>query len=295
MRMLNDSKQRSFLLLTIPSIILFVVFFIQPLINGIFYSFTDWNGIGDNYNFIGLENYINIFSDQRVLSAFKFTIVYTILLTIAVLIISLLLAVALNSQLPDKVKVFFRSIYFFPAVLSLIVVGLIFQQIYYTAFPLIGEWVGMETLFQNPLGNANKAVFAILAVNIWQGIAVPMVIFISGIQSIPEDVYESATLDGATDFEQFLYITLPFLMPTVSVNFVLTIKSGLTVFDYIMSMTGGGPARATESVGLLIYNQGFSDMRYGYALAQSVLLLVLIALISIIQVRTSEKREVGQV
>lgn len=295
MRMLNDYKQRSFLLLTIPSIVIFITFFIQPLVSGIYYSFTDWNGIGDNYNFIGLENYINIFSDERALSAFGFTIVYTILLTVAVLIISLLLAVALNSRLPEKLRVFFRSIYFFPAVLSLIVVGLIFQQIYYTAFPLIGEWLGMESFFQNPLGNASKAIFAILAVNIWQGIAIPMVIFISGLQSIPDDVYEAATLDGANDFEQFFYITLPYLMPTVSVNFVLTVKSGLTVFDYIMSMTGGGPARATESVGLLIYNQGFSDMKYGYALAQSVLLLILIALISIIQVRSSEKREVGQV
>ncbi|WP_440897589.1 carbohydrate ABC transporter permease [Amphibacillus sp. Q70] len=292
---LGNKEKLSFQILTLPAVVLFLVFFIYPVLNGIYYSFTDWNGIGQNYNFIGLQNYINIFSDNRALSSFEFTIKFSVLVVIFVIVISVLLALLLNSKLPNKLKVFFRSVYFFPAVLSLIVVGLIWNEVFYRALPMIGSTLGIEALSSNPLGSPSTAIYAIVFVAVWQGVAIPLVILLAGLQSIPDDIYEASKIDGAGPVATFFKITLPYLIPSLNVVFVLTLRNSLTVFDYIMSLTGGGPARSTESIGLLIYNQGFYDMKYGYALAQSVLLLILISFISILQLKFSSRKEVDQV
>jgi raffinose/stachyose/melibiose transport system permease protein len=287
-------KKLTYFLFTLPAIFLFTLFFTYPVLSGIYYSFTNWSGVGSKYDFIGLKNYYDFFFDPRSLHSFKFTIVYSFLLTVLVSIIALGLALLLNSKLPTKVKNIFRSIYFFPAVLSMIVVGLVWNEIMFRVVPLIGQSFGIEMLSKSPFGDATLAMYAVLFVNIWQGVAIPMVLFLAGLQSIPSDMYEAATIDGANSYQMFKHLTIPFLIPIINVVVVLTLKSGLTVFDYIMTMTGGGPARSTESVGLLIYSQGFADMRFGYAISQSVILLIVVALLSILHIKFSSKYEVGQ-
>jgi raffinose/stachyose/melibiose transport system permease protein len=202
------------------------------------------------------------------------------------------LAILLSGHI--KLRGFFRSVYFFPAVLSMITVGLIFNQIFFSVVPSIGEALGVEWLSRNILGNKNTAIFGIVLTNVWQGFAVPMVIFIAGLSAVPNELREAATIDGATAFRRFVSVTLPFLIPVLNVNLVIAIKGGLTVFDYIVAMTDGGPAQATESIGFLIYKHGMSEMKFGYGTAEAIYIFVMIALISFVQIKLLNRKEAGQ-
>lgn len=279
-------------LFSFPIFLLYTVFFIIPACTGIYYSLTNWDGMKKTYDFIGLANYQRLFTDARFVNAILFTLKYTILLVAIVISLSLFLALLLNMKM--KGQGLFRAIFFFPAVLSLITVGLIFNQIFYRPLPMIGEALGISWLSTNILGNPDLAIFGILVTNIWQGVAMPTVIFLAGLQSVPAALYEAATMDGASTWQKFKSITLPFIIPMLSINLVLTVKSGLTVFDYITAMTGGGPGSATESIGMLIYKLGFSQFQFGYGAAQSIVLLLFIVLISVIQNKLLSRKEVGQ-
>lgn len=284
-------KNRStYFFFTFPAVVLYTFFFILPMIVGIFYSFTDWNGVGKNYNFIGFKNYLALIKDQRILNSLLVNFNYVIVLIIVIPSIALLSALVLNSKI--RYKTLFRSIYFFPAVLSMITVALIWNEILYRALPYIGEILNLELLKNNILSNKSTAIYGILLVNIWQGLSVPTVLYIAGLQTIPDNLYEAATIDGANALQKFRSITLPFLLPVMNVILVLNLRSGLTVFDYIKAMTDGGPGGATEAIGILIYNTGFAEIKFSYAITQSILLFMIIASISFIQFKITGKKEV---
>lgn len=295
-KLLNNKKinhnESVLYIFTIPAVILYTCFFIIPVVTGVYYSMTDWNGMNRTYNFIGLKNYANIFADISFKNAINFNIKYTIMLILAINIISLLLAILLNSKI--KCRTLFRSIYFFPAVLSLITVGLIWNEIYYQVLPVIGNKLGIAFLSKNILSDGKTAIFGILITNVWQGVAVPTVLYIAGLQSIPSDLYEAATLDGATPFQQFIYITFRFLVPIININILLTLKSGLMIFDYIVALTDGGPGGATESIGILMYNHAFGDMKFSQSIAESIFIFLIIATVSIIQFKFQNKMEVSE-
>jgi raffinose/stachyose/melibiose transport system permease protein len=191
-------------------------------------------------------------------------------------------------------QTFFRSAFFFPAVLSLVVIGLMWNEILYRIGPMVGQLLDIEVLKKNILSNPGTAQFGILLVNVWQGLATPTVLFIAGLQVIPVDLYEAATIDGASAWLKFKAITLPFLMPVVNVVLILTFKSGVTLFDLLRGMTDGGPGRATESIGLLIYRNSFAENRFAFGVAQSVVLFVFIAIVSVFQLTIMNKKEVGE-
>ena len=277
-------------LFTLPILIMYCVFFIVPLLMGMKNSFTDWSGTSADYNFIGITNYIKIFQDERFRNALVFNFKYTFLLTVATVVISLIVAVVLNQKI--KARGFFRSIYFLPAILSLVTVGLIWNELFYRMIPAIGEanW----SLFQSSwLGSPKLAMYAILIVNLWQGCATPIVLLIAGLQSVPVDLYEAASIDGATAWEKFKCITIPYLIPVLNMVIVTCVKGGLTTFDYIKAMTDGGPMQSTESVGILIYNHAMQEGKFGYSVAESMILFVIIALVSIVTMRMSNSRKVG--
>lgn len=284
-------NELAFYLFTIPALILYTCFFIFPVITGIYYSMTDWNGMNRTYNFVGLKNFINIFHDMSFKNAINFNIKYSIMLVLGINAISLALAMLLNTKI--KCKTLFRSIYFFPAVLSLITVGLIWNEIYYQVLPFIGNKLGIGFLSKNILSSGKTAIYGILITNLWQGVAVPTILFIAALQSIPADLYEAATLDGASSFQQFRYITIRFLIPILNINFLLTLKSGLMIFDYIVALTDGGPGGATESIGILMYNHAFGDMKFSQSIAESIFIFFIIAAVSIIQFKVQNKMEVS--
>jgi raffinose/stachyose/melibiose transport system permease protein len=264
------------------------------MVRGLLYSFTNWNGLSKTYKFIGLQNYTNIFNTPRILNSMRFTTRYTVLLVFAVMIIALALALIVTYAIGPWWRTFFRSFFFAPVVLSLITVGLIFNEIFYRIIPQLGQMIGSEILSKNILGNPKTVIFGILVVNIWQGVGIPFVMILAGLQNVPQDLYEAAIIDGAGPVQVFRRITIPFILPVMNVAFVLTLKNGLTVFEYIQAMTDGGPARTSESVGYLIYKIAFWEVQMNSAMTISVLLLIAISLVSLAQIKLSSRFEVGQ-
>lgn len=277
-------------LFTVPATVLYFIFFIYPIAIGIMYSFTDWNGLAKDFKFIGLSNYIEAFTNKRFQNAVLFNIKFTILAVILVVGISLILALIFNSDI--WLKSFFRGIFFFPAVLGMLVVGLIFNEIFYRVVPVIGKAMNISWLSTNILASKSTAMYGILIVHVWLAVAMATVMLLAGLQSTPMELYEAAELDGANKWQRFRYITMPFLLPVLSVVLILQIKNGLTVYDIIVALTNGGPGGATESLSILIYNHGFKEVKFSYAIAEAIILTIVICAISFVQTSISNKKKV---
>lgn len=285
-----SERSLSMFLFTIPATILYCIFFIYPIIIGIMYSFTDWNGLSKDYKFIGFSNYVTAFTNSRFQNAVKFNVKFTLLAVILVVGLSLILALIFNSDL--RFKSLFRGIFFFPAVLGMLVVGLIFNEIFYRVVPVIGKALQIPILSSNILASKSTAIYGVLIVHVWMAVAMATVMLLAGLQSTPEELYEAAVLDGANRWQKFRYITMPFLLPVLSVVIILQVKSGLTVYDIIVALTNGGPGGATESLAMLIYNHGFKEVKFSYAIAEAMILTIVICAISFIQTSISNKKKV---
>ena len=272
--------------MTLPILALFICFNTVPLIRGVYYSFTNFKGFGD-YDWVGLRNYIDLFGDPRVGNSYLFTFKLAIVSTIIVNVISLILALGLNSNI--KGKSFFRGAYFLPNVLGALVVGYIFNYFFTYILPAMMDMVGMEG--SSMLSNTKTAWIAVVVVCSWQSIAMNTIIYISGLQTVPEDVYEAGSLDGATGWKKFKELTLPLIMPFVTINMVLCVKNFLMVFDQIMALTKGGPAQSTESISYLIYNNGMSGGQFGFQSANAVIFFIVIVAISLAQMTISGRKE----
>ena len=281
----------TYLLMTAPGLVLYCVFLILPILMGIYYSLTDWTGIGTNFNFIGLDNYVKVFTnDKRFGNALIFNLRYSVFLVAGIVVIGFLLAMLLNREM--KGRSFFRTLYFMPAVLSMITIALVFKQVYFYVLPGIGKAIGSATLSENIIADRKLAIYGILFVHLWQGVALPTLLFLSGLQTIPIDLYEAAFIDGANAWHQFKSITVPYILPTLSVVLVLAVKQGLNVFDYINAMTKGGPGGATTSIAMLIWQNAWERNRFSYAIAQAVVTGLIIAVISFIQIKFTNDRKV---
>ncbi|KXT84878.1 carbohydrate ABC transporter permease [Streptococcus oralis] len=275
--------------LTIP-LALQAIFFYFPMVQGAFYSFTNWTGLTYNYKFVGLNNYKLLLIDGKFFTAIVFTLILTLALIIGEIVIGMIVARALNAKM--KGQTFFRAWFFFPAVLSGLTVSLIFKQFFNYGLPAIGKMLGIGFLQESLLGSPVGAVLAAIFVLLWQGVAMPIILFLAGLQSIPSDILEAASIDGATSKQTFWKIELPYLLPTISMVFILALKSGLTAFDQIFALTGGGPNNATTSLGLLVYNYAFKSNQYGYANAIALILFLIIGIVSLIQIKLSKKFEI---
>ncbi len=285
--MKNDRK-RTYLLITIPILALFITFNTIPLLRGVVYSFTNFRGFG-NYEWVGLRNYIDLFSDARVGSSYIFTIKLAVVTTIVVNVISIILALALNRKI--RAKGFFRGAYFLPNVLGALVVGYIFNYFFTYLVPALADMAGIESLNSSILASKNTAWIGIMIVCAWQAVAMNTIIYISGLQTVPEDVYEAGSLDGATGWKKFWKLTFPLIIPFFSINMVLCVKNFLMVFDQIMALTKGGPAQSTESISYLIYNNGMKGGQFGFQSANAVMFFIVIVIISVAQMKFSGKKE----
>ncbi len=283
---MKNERKKTFLIITIPILALFICFNTIPLIRGIIYSFTNSRGFG-NYDYVGFRNYMDLFTDTRVLKSYWFTFKLAIVTTIVVNVISLLLALALNSKI--RAKSFFRGAYFLPNILGSLVVGYIFNYFFTYIVPAVADMVGVEGLKSSILSNPNTAWIGIMIVCAWQAIAMNTIIYISGLQTVPVDVYEAGELDGATGIMKFRKLTFPLIIPFFSINMVLCIKNFLMVFDQIMALTKGGPAQSTESISYLIYNNGMSGGQFGFQSANAVVFFIVIVIISVMQMKISSK------
>lgn len=285
---MKNERKTTFLLITIPILALFICFNTIPLIRGVIYSFTNFKGFG-SYDWVGFRNYIDLFSDARVGKSYLFTFKLAIVSTVVTNVIALLLALALNSSI--RAKSFFRGAYFLPNILGALVVGYIFNYFFTYILPALASMIGIESLKSSILSDPGSAWFGIMIVCAWQAIAMNTIIYISGLQTVPEDVYEAGGLDGATGWKQFKYLTFPLIVPFFSINMVLCVKNFLMVFDQIMALTKGGPAQSTESISYLIYNNGMSGGQFGFQSANAVVFFIVIVCVSVAQMKFSGKKE----
>ena len=275
------SRNQTFLLITVPVLALFFCFNTLPLIKGLIYSFTNFKGFG-SYEWVGMRNYADLFTDARVGKSYLFTFKFAILATILTNVIALLLALGLNGKI--KAKSALRGVYFVPRILGGLVVGYIFGYIFTYILPAL---TGSGSM----LSNTKTAWVAIVIVAAWQSIAQTTLIYISGLQTVPEDVYEAGAIDGATGWKSFKELTFPLIIPFFSINMVLSMKDFLMVFDQIMALTKGGPAQSTESISYLIYNNGMGGGQFGFQSANAVIFFIVIVAISVFQLNMTGKKE----
>lgn len=275
------SREKTFLAIVIPIVLLFFCFNTLPLIKGIIYSFTNYKGYGD-YDWVNFRNYIDLFSDERVGKSYLFTFKLAICTTIVVNVISLIMALALNSKI--KFKTTLRGMYFVPNVLGALVVAYIFNYFFTYIVPAIIKQPSI-------LANENYAWIGVMIVCAWQAIAMNTIIYISGLQTVPLDVYEACAIDGASGWKKFKNITFPLIIPFFTINMVLCMKNFLMVFDQIMALTKGGPGQSTESISFLIYNNGMSGGQFGFQSANAVVFFAVVVLISLLQMGILNKKE----
>lgn len=283
-----SDRQKTYILMVIPALLLFVAFNTIPLITGAMYSFTNYRGYG-SYEFVGFRNYIDLFTDSRVGNSYLFTFKYAIAGTILVNLLSLLLALGLNSKI--KCKSLLRGVYFLPNILGGLIIGYIFSFIFTYIIPAIGSALHLGFLENSILASEKYAWIGVLIVGVWQAVAMNTIIYISGLQTIPADIYEAGMIDGAGKWQTFKSLTLPLLMPFVSTNLILSTKNMLMVFDQIMALTKGGPAQSTESISYLIYKNGMDGGQFGFQSANAVVFFVVIVTISVIQMAVTNKKE----
>ncbi|AZB41144.1 sugar ABC transporter permease [Bacillus sp. FJAT-42376] len=282
-------RQRAFMLMTIPALILFFIFHTYPALQGIYYSFTNYKGYGE-WDFVGLKNYFNVFQDERALQAYGFTFKFAIIATILVNVFSLVIAIGLNTRI--KFSKTLRAVYFLPNILSILIVGYIFNFIFTFFIPDIAQALGINALAENILGKPDAAWIGILTVSVWQAVAFNTILYLAGLVTIPEDMYEAASIDGAGTWKKFWNITFPLIAPFFTINMVLAMKNFLMVFDHIIAMTGGGPGTSTESISLLIFRGGFEGGEFAYQSANAVIYFLVIVIISVVQLRYLQRREV---
>lgn len=285
---------KSYIYFTFPAILIYSVFFVYPVFRGLSYSVTDWNGLSADYNFVGLANYIRLFSESRMIAGFTNTIKFTLMLVIFANLIAISLAVFLTSD-TLKSKGILRTMFFSPVLLSSVVVGFTWTYIYRYDGLLntVLVNIGLENLRQDWLGDFDIALYAVSVTAIWQLSGYFMVIFIGGIQSIPSELYEAGCIDGASFMQKFRYITFPMLAPSFTICVMLSTIFGLKVFDQIFVMTKGGPGYSSDSLSTIMYDLAFNLQRVGYACALAVMIFILISSVSFVQTKILRKREVN--
>ena len=269
-----------------PAVIAFAAFHTIPVLVGIFFSFTNYAGYGE-WNFVGFSNYLNLFKDDRVLAAYGFSFLFAIVATILTNVLSLAIALGLNAKI--KARNFWRGVYFVPYVLAILVIGYVFQFFFSNSLPKI--LAGIPLFADNILTNPDWAWTAIVVLGVWQSCAFAIIIYLSGLQTIPGELYEAASLDGASAWRQFRSITFPLIGAFFTINVVLSLKSYLQVFDQIVALTNGGPGTSTESVTLLIFRGGFSGGEFAYQTANAVIFFIVITVVSLFQFRVLQRRE----
>lgn len=280
-------------LFTLPAVILVSATIYIPFILSGYYSLTKWNGISKQPEFIGFQNFVTIFTDasSNFLNSILFTTKYTIVFIIFANIFALALAVALTQKF--KLANVMRGVFFIPYIMSMTIVGFIWKFIFSQGFAKLFEMTGWSWLNLSWLGNPNLAFYSVAFVGIWQSVGFYIVLYIAGLQAIPSDVLEAATVDGATGLRKFFSVTFPMLWPSVTTCVFMSLTNSLKVFDIILALTQGGPGKATASVTLEIYREAFQNNNYGLGSAESIVYFLFVLILTQVVLKAFNKRDVG--
>lgn len=270
-----------------PMLVLYILFFIFPLFQTIGYSFTDYNGINPRKEFTGLTNYVDVFQDKWFYNSMLFTGKSVILMILLANVLGFLLALALNSKI--KSRNILRAIVFCPFVFNNVTVGFIWQFLLGRFMTDLYPLTGWKVFNIGWLSDSSLVLYSVVFVKLWQSIGYFMVIYLAGLQLLPQDPLEAAVLDGCTGIKMIRYITIPLMKPTAFVCIFLAITESLNMFPLIMSLTNGGPGHASENISLYIYNEAFKSHRMGYASALAVILTIIMTIIAGLQMKLTRE------
>jgi len=274
-----------------PGFLVYIIFMIVPVIMCFLYSFTNWDGISANYRLIGLKNFVDLFQDASFFEALKVTVIIMILTTLIYNVFGIILAALLNDK--GKILGFSRSAIFIPTVLSSVVVAFIWSYVVQTNGGVINSVIAMfggtqVDFYASPM----TTIIMISGIICWNSLGFFVVIYISTLSTIPQEIYEASKVDGAGWFYRFFHITLPLLAPGITINSILSVAGGLKQYDHVKVITGGGPGGATQTVTLFGVEKAFEYNRRGYSSAAIIILFIIIVILSIVQLAISRKHEV---
>ena len=274
----------------VPAIAVYLFIVVVPSANGALFSFTDWNGLRPGWSFVGLDNFAAVFSDRAARDALINTLILAAVATVAQNVVGLLLALGVNAMV--KSRYLLRVIFFAPVVLTPLVAGYVWSFLL-SPDGAVNETlraVGLGGLAHDWLGDPDTALYAIVAEIVWQFAGYSMVIYLAGLQAIPAEVLEAATIDGAGAWNKFRRVVLPLLNGAVVINVMLCLIGGLKQFDQVMAMTGGGPGTATETISTEIYKSAFVLGDFPFSLALAVVMTVVIAVLASVQFRLTQRK-----
>ncbi|GGG11266.1 carbohydrate ABC transporter permease [Paenibacillus aceti] len=278
-------------LFTMPLFLIFTTVVIIPFIIGIAYSFISWDGIPANPKvFVGLDNYVTIFHDQRFFTSAGNTIKFTLLALISVNLLGLTFSLLVTSGL--RTSKLARTLFFMPNLIGGLILGYIWKFIFTDAFKFLGGQTGLDGIFFNWLINPNFALYALVIVFTWQMAGYTMIIYIAGLQGIPDELLEAAKVDGASLWHRLTKITFPLLMPSFTICFFMTLSGAFKIYDVNLSLTNGGPVHSTEMFAMNIFNEIFGYGHYGIGQAKAILFFLIVALVTLTQVVITKKKEV---
>lgn len=284
------SKAGWYAIFVLPLVFIFTTVVIVPFFIGIGYAFLDWDGLPLNpKTFVGLDNFIKIFSDTRFLNTAINTTIFTIISVIAINVLGLFFALFVTTKL--FVRNVARTMLFMPYLIGGLILGFIWKSILGEAFSFIGERLP-GTIFFNWLLNPKFALLALVVVATWQMAGYIMIIYITGIQGIPDDIIEAAKVDGAGFWNTLLKIKFPLMMPSFTISLFFSLSNCFKIFDVNFSLTGGGPNNATEMFAMNIYNEFYKLNHFGYGQAKAIIFLILVSIITLIQVSITKRMEV---
>lgn len=277
---------------TAPALIFYTIFLLIPTISGMYYSFTDWNGLNPDYSFLGLGNFVEVLKeDPDFLNSLWFTLKYVLVMIVLQNVLALVLAVLIESR--TRSKGFFRTIFFMPNMISTIISAFMWTFVFSSVLPQIAEKTAIAFLGQSWLGDPKVSFFSIIIVSLWNGVGYMMIIYLAALQGVPQSLKEAAIIDGANAFQTLRSVTLPMITHAITICFFLTLNGAFKVYEVVYGLTGGGPGRSTQVITMNIYEEAFSNnFRYGYASAKSVILFAIVLIFTLIQLRVMKKKEV---
>ncbi|MDN7242906.1 sugar ABC transporter permease [Planococcus sp. N028] len=282
------AKSFSYWLFLAPVLIALSLVVVVPMLLGVYYSFTSWNGIVTG-SFVGLENYINVFKDERFMDALWFTVKFSVVSVIMINVIGLSLALLVTSHV--KSSKLLRTVFFMPNLIGGLILGFIWQFIFIKVFASIGEIIGMESL-QGWLSTTSTGFWGLVILMSWQMAGYIMVIYIAYLEGMPKELLEASEIDGASTVQRFRFIVFPLVAPAFTVSMFLTLSNAFKLYDQNLSLTGGGPYNSTEMVAMEIFQTAFTQNVFAYAQAKAVIFFIIVALVALIQVYFNKRREV---
>lgn len=288
--MRSSSKGKDFCMFALPGLFCFFAVVIVPFVYGVYLTLTDWNGVSQVKNFIGLKNFAAVMKDSQFWSSLLLTFKYVILVVVLVNVIAFALGWLLTRGI--KGQNFFRAGFFTPNLIGGIVLGYIWQFVFSRVFVSIGESTGWSLFGVSWLSDPTKAFAALVVVSVWQLSGYMILIYVAGFMGLSEDVLEAASIDGAAGWVKLKNIIMPLMMSSITICLFMTLSRAFMVYDVNLSLTGGAPYGTTEMAAMHVYEKAFTSRQFGVGQAEALILFVIVACISGLQVYLTKKKEV---